>query len=68
MTMSTDEFNRIVDTIFALIRSSITVTDLEKEIACREKWGKRQRYELEEYTTEQLKVLIENWHNAESAR
>jgi len=68
MAMSTDEFNKIVDVIFSLRRSSVSLSDVEKELACRNKWGKRQNEFLEDFTTDELSVLIQNWHKAESAR
>ncbi len=68
MAMSTSEFNKIVETIFSLMRLSVSLSDVEKELACRNKWGKRQNINLEEFTTDELQILIDNWNKAEAAR
>jgi len=41
--------------------TGISLTDIEKEINLRNKWGKRQHPVMVEFTTEDLNSAIQNW-------
>ncbi|MBE6760108.1 MAG: hypothetical protein E7554_08480 [Ruminococcaceae bacterium] len=41
--------------------TGISLTDIEKEINLRNKWGKRQHPGMTDMTTEDLKSAMQNW-------
>ena len=45
----------------ALKGSGVTLSELEKEVQCRNKWGKMQNQKMTGYTTVQLSIALENW-------
>lgn len=44
-----------------LKRNGVTLSDIEKEVNLRNKWGKRQHRGMIDFTTEDLKSAIQNW-------
>jgi len=52
---------RLKTVISALKGAGITLSDIEKEVNLRNKWGKRQHPVMVEFTTEDLNSAIQNW-------
>ncbi len=54
---------RIRTVISGLKHAGISLTDIEKEVNLRNKWGKRQHPAMVDLTTEDLSAAIQNWMN-----
>jgi len=52
---------RLRSIISDLKGSGVSLSDIEKEVNLRNKWGKRQHPGMLGYTTEDLSAAIQNW-------
>lgn len=52
---------RLKEVISGLKSAGITLSDIEKEVNLRNKWGKRQHPAMSGTTTEDLNAAIRNW-------
>jgi len=55
------EEGRLKAVIGELKGIGITLTDIEKEVNMRNKWGKKQNASVDGYTTEELTSALSNW-------
>ncbi len=58
--MAIDE-GRLRTVISSLKGTCISLSDIEKEVNLRNKWGKRQHPGMIDFTTEDLQSAIQNW-------
>ena len=58
--MAIDE-GRLRAVIGDLKNKGVSLSDIEKEVNLRNKWGKRQHPGMIDFTTEDLKAAIQNW-------
>ena len=56
--MAAEDIKLVVQTLKS---SGVTLNDIEREIMCRNKWGKKQNDSMSSYTTEQLASAFEWW-------